>query len=374
MFMYREKMSFSKMSIILYILKVLYNLSTIMYIDLIDNILLALALAFSVAELLVRRYRPRNLIITFGGALLCFWSSYINGNYSICITYFMIVMLMNIDIEWFINCLYKMQKWFVGIHLCYSVVAMLYDKTMVYKTYSDGIRFLFCTKHPNIFSLIIVSIIIMWFWCNFNKKIKLKSIVFVSLVMLSTYFFTGTDGVLINFVLLLFVLMARKYNLINEFFYISAKYGVPIMGFMTVLLGYLYNASSGVVLQMVRTLDVILSRRIAMFSFAQSLNSIKLFASKVNLYKGYNFEYGLSGFNLDNVYIALLLNYGLIYLIIISVAFWILANKKNIKINFFITVFAMYGFIEAQIMVAAILPTIALISVLFHKNVKHDEL
>lgn len=365
----KQKISIYKIAQILIIIASLYGVSRVMYLQFIDNLLMILALGLSIFLIISQKYTVKKFAFTFGIGILVFLSCYYNGVYSLGISYIVILLLINRDINEYVQLLFKSEICFVCFQLVFSIIFYFTGKeNLVYQFDSQGIRFSFVTQHPNIFSMIVTSIILEWIWLK-QSEISLKDIIISILISLICYCFTKTDTLIVVAFLIGFYWFIVKNNVMKKIINYIAMYIFPILSVVTIWCGYAYKNTTGKLHALILQIDILLSRRIAMTAFASDLNPLRLFAGRINMYTGdYNFTYQLAGFNIDNVYLALIYNYGLVYIILITLCFFILAGKKNYMVSFWIIVFSFYGLVESQVMIATIMPCLALISLVIQKR------
>lgn len=368
--MFRKKINLYQITYFILIIKTLCGISKIFYNNIIDNILMVVGVGFAVMIMFKEKYTLKRFVFIFGLGIIIMASCYYSGVYSLGISYLVIALCANKNVEEFIRVLIKTQIAFLTFHVLYSAILILKGNIgMVYMNYSNGIRFSFAMTHPNVFSLLVVSILIEWIWLN-SVQLNKQAYFACCIICVITYCFTKTDAVLIVIAFLILYSCANNVKLIQLIFNMSARVIFPMLSIFIIILSNIYKIANGKIGIFVKWLDVILSRRIAMAAFAAEMNPLRLFARQIKYYTGeYNFTYGLNGFNVDNVYLAFMYNYGLIYIILISIAFYILARKNDYRISFLIVLFSAYGFVESQVMLVTMFPCLLVIAFLARNRV-----
>lgn len=226
--------------------------------------------------------------------------------------------------------------------------------------------------HPNGFSIYAYNLMLMWIWINF-KRINSKHIAILLLLDIFLFTLTKTRTSLITSLLVLALLAVYKsenirlQNLFNK----VARYIVPTMFVITMILVFLYTKGSLIVI----AIDDILSARIRLGAYAYSNYGFSLFGQYVPLGEvQWDTTWFLSIFTFDNTYTFLAFNIGLIWIVIISIGMYKLSILNNPKVNIMIISWALYGITEVHGLNLYMCFPIMLLTVLFAKNNTKKEL
>lgn len=362
----KHVVSVRNISLMLLTLKSLYGFSLLYYNEIIDNILLIVALGFGVLTIFNKGYTVNQLFYYIVIGICLFVSCAMAGQWYLLITYVSILLIADTMIDSAIRVIYHTQLAFLIVNMMLSIPFYSINKDLVVTNYYGDIRWHFMLNHPNVFSMVCTAITLEWLWLNW-KSINLKKIVVCCILNFMCYHFTRTDVTLPLIIVSMIALIDNKY--LKKLYELIAKYGIIVVTGISFFLTYIYSNNLGTISIFVKWLDVKLSRRIAILAMTMSMNRIHLFARGMNIFEGYNERFQTFGVKaIDNVYFTLIYNYGFIYIILLSVVFFLLARQHNDKMNMYLVVFVLYGFIEGQIVISVIFPTLLLASFLISKK------
>lgn len=355
----RCEVSCGEIAVFLMTCKALYGFSRSFYNETIDNSILIIAVAFSVIHILLSKYEAKKLILFgFVGLILCY-SCYRAGEWYLVSTYLTALVISTGKIDNYVRVIMNTHVAILIICLLMSIPYYFIDRSMVCETTTmGGLRFHFLFSHPNTFSIVFTSAIFEKVWLDWEKISPKKAMAIVALFGLA-YVFTKTDSLPI--MCIFFLLAASRNRVFEDFVKILVRYGIPLSIAMCYLLAYLYHINTGRLSDMVRFLDTVVSRRIAIMSMVVFMNPIKLFDYGMVQYSGYNYTFGTFGVSaIDNVYLSLMYNYGLLYDLMLCVIFYKLSLSMKKKEAFWLGAFVIYALVEGQVVISLIFPALLL--------------
>lgn len=180
--------------------------------------------------------------------------------------------------------------------------------------------------HPNIAFLYYFYIILGYYYINKNIKLFF-SVTIISLIVMYkiTLCRTGLVCMLI-FLLSILCLRKSKYIKINRYIF-------SILLFLTIILAYSFGDYNN-------PLNILSSNRLYLWNHYISNGSIfNIFGNKLDSY-----------YIIDNMYLHIILSYGVIILFCYSVIYYISGKKieKNIKLSIIFNVVLIYGIFESH--------------------------
>lgn len=353
-------------SLILLTLKSLYGFSLFYYNELVDNILLIGALGLGILVMFNKGYTVKQLVCYVAIGICLFVSCMLVGEWYLLITYVSIVLIADTNFDSAVRVICHTQFAYLFINILISIPFYSIDRDLVVTDYYGEIRWHFMMSHPNVFSMVYMAVAIEWLWLNWRKTDFRKIIVWCSAIFLC-YYFTRADVILLIVAIVIIALIDNKY--LHKVYELIAKYGILALTGVSFFMTYCYCNNVGIISIFVQWLDIILSRRIAILAMTMSLNKVRLFDFGMKTFEGYNQQFQIFGVKaIDNAYFSIIYNYGFVYIILLSVLFFLIARNHNKKANMLLVIFIMYGFIEGQIVISLIFPTLLLISLLIGKK------
>ena len=340
-----KKVLLTDLAIILFLIKTLYHVSKIFYVEEIENIFLILACFVTLVCLIYMKFtyiQYFSIMIVTG---VLFFTSYSSNDFSLLITFFTILLIKNKSIDDFIRIIFKIKVYFLVLHI---IVFFLTTNIGSLNYYSSDFRVSFLTSHPNIFSLIYAWTILEWIWLNW-EKVKKRNFLIILIMDVIIYSYTKTDVFIIIHIITIIIFYFQKY--IHRTLVFLAQWIAPIMITFTFYAAWAYSNSFGFINSIILKIDSLLSRRIAFISLALKEYNFTMFGQVIDVNLGWNVEYRVNNIALDNVFALFIFKYGAIYMFILCYSFWKLSRCKNAKINIFIIIFTLYGIIEGQLMI-----------------------
>lgn len=226
-----------------------------------------------------------------------------------------------------------------------------------------GTRYAFGFGHPNTFAVYILNICSDLVYLNYGKK-NIK--VYFILLLLGYFIDRFCDSRTSFFVIIISIFLSLSINKLSKF-KLNKKiitYIFPVALFITVLfVSYFINNPGN---SLLKSVDRLLSYRLSLFSTFYQAYPIKLFG---NEFINYNTCVSLSTcYVLDNIYLTLILKYGLLLTILLCLGFvarFKMALKNNeMSLVICLLIYIIHGFMENSLFILSYNPFLICFSVL----------
>lgn len=335
------------------------------YTDFVDNILTLIAVLCLCTAILRKRYTVKILCLYGCITLLSLLSVMQTKNYGFLITIIVCLAMREENLNEFLASVFKYESFFLIVHTGLAILLALFGSTSLYMNISGSRRYCFGFKHPNFFSVYFFNLLILWTWINYDR-VKLKQILMMFAVASVMMVLTRTRTSFITTTVFCILLMIAKSNSpYKKYLTPIAEFIVPLSAVFTLVCAKLYLMGNSIV----ALLDLLLSKRIMLNAYSISTYGFSFFGQKIDTYNvDWNSGWHLTQFTFDNLYAFLAVHQGFVWIVILSVLFYLLAKKKNLKINIFIISWALYGITETQGVNGFVCFPIFLIVLLFSQN------
>lgn len=333
--------NFFKCGLLILMLKVFIQSSSIIQIsDFVDDIMSILGVLLLIVSAVSKGYRTVTYFIFAVLIVLGAYTSYLTGNVAMMMSIAVCMAAYGNDEREVIRFMYTYE---VLILLCHTILAgitSLFGREN-YMYISGQLCYTFGFGHPNVFSFIVINILLMWTWMNFEKITRKHFLVQLMIVCVNTVL-TGTrTGLVIWFVLvLLFIYVKKGTGSLSGL----VKFLVPIISGIQLLLDNLYLKQVAVV----RSIDFLLSGRIKLGAYWLERKGISLFGQNMadNLVE-WDEKWRLAGsIPLDNLYNHVMIYYGLAWLAVLCFFLYRAGNERSRKDKIFIILWILYGVVE----------------------------
>ena len=332
-----------------YILMLIYYMgSNIIFLQNIQNKILILSYLLLVINFVVQssKYKVKSIILIVLCIVISLISWKVSNSSEIAVLIIFVVSLKNIKFNDIVSFDIKAKITLVATILIFYALGLT---DVYYKYREDGrIRSSMGFSHPNIFGTYIFSICCEYIYLNY-KKIKFYKVVGLVVVsFLVSYFSDSRTAQLSILIAVLFWCVFSKYNI---FKYKVVNFTLSILflilTIISYVLGVLYSDNNGFVLK----LDELLTGRIKCIDQFINEYDVKLFGNELELVGTREAEEnGISAKILDNAYIKILLQYGLVsYLLFFILLFFGIKNaikEKNYALCTMFLVYMIYGIFE----------------------------
>lgn len=333
----------------------------------VDSALIIVGLVMFIIAILQQGYTLSVLLKYAVITAISLYSTILSGQSVIIITVITILAVRQTNITDIIK---KIRIWaslFLVIHSLYYFVLLLFEDAQLFAIDAQGrLRASFGFGHANSFSIYLFNIILAWVWENY-ERLTTKHLAIIAII--ETLFFLFTDSktsyiCVAIFLVFLYTTIKKKRN--SETIHRVAASIVPLLALLFLCFYHLWLKGNPFIIVM----DNILTGRIKLGAYALHQYGItplgqSVFYGKLSWTPDWNLNY----FTLDCTYTSLWINIGWIWLIILSIAFFKLARKKDRKVSIFIIMWALYAITEVHGLDVYLCVPILLVDLLF-KNIE----
>lgn len=328
----------------LLVLKVSFDASAIIpYNDQIDSVLSLLAAAALTVNILFQKFTSKKIIIYAFISFFGIYTAFITRQLGFLITIITVMAISNFKFDSVIRYIYKYELVFCFFHTVLFGILVLFGRYPLFNVYGEIVRFDFGFSHPNTCSIYVFNLVLMWVWINY-KKIKSSNFFCLILVGILLFIFTRTRTAVIEFFVLIIFLLIAKSKKRNRLLSVIAQGIVPVISICVVCLIILYPRNN----QFVLSLDKLLSSRIRLGSYGFYHYGLSFFGKNINFEIEWDSYWGLNSFTFDCTYTSLMMMQGTIWLMIISIAFFCLGQRKDNRINIMIIIWSLYALTEVH--------------------------
>ncbi len=356
--------TYAQYGIVLLVLKVFISYTTFgRAIPYLDGFLSLLAVVYLGLSILNKGYTKKTLLIYIVMALFGLYSSYCVGNLMLFTTILTILAIYHEK-----RTILFLYKYEVAVFVILFVLSIITGNVKRY--IEDGICLYidFGFSHPNVVAAMLFNIMIMWIWLsydNLNRSTYFK----LSIFSFAVYFFTGTRTILIMGLMTIFLVMLSKSERrwVQSGISFIARWIVPVLSLCFLYTTINYQSGGAII----KAVDALITGRLKLGAYAYEHYGFTLFGQVVE--KGTDFGYdalwNMSKFStFDNLYTKLMINNGIIWIVIIAIAFFYIAKFRNNIINCMIIVWAIYAVTEGHGLNVYLCFPILFIALIIDKN------
>lgn len=283
------------------------------------------------------------LMKVLGLSVMIITTCILTHNFSFLLICVILVLSKNIKIEEFIRISFGVLVFFGSLHILLWIFNYFINIGLpVY--YGGGekrVSFLF--THPNIVALKLGWGIIMYTWLSWDK-LKRNNMIWCYIAVVIMYVTTKSDSCII-FLLYLFLVSLRNLNLLRKVCILISKYCFLFLGIGNFIVTQLYMGR-GRILEIVRTIDIIFSRRIAMSYLAIKENGISFIGKTIGMNHEWDAIFNFNGYTIDSLYTYIYVCIGIVYFLLIGVGFWQLGRYRDYRAALAVIAFSLYGLVE----------------------------
>lgn len=313
--------------------------------DLQDTLLSAGASVLFALVILESWYSYSTLIAYGVVLLLGFYSSMRVGNVTLFVTIITCLAIRREKFDNVIQFIYQCElAWFV-IHMVVALLMALLGKYNLYILVTGVSRCRFGFNHPNVYSVYLINLILMWVWLHFDK-IEWKNIYTIFGIATLSYLFAKTRTAYLITILFCGLIVLVRNNFINkDRLMIMAGLSVPMAAVFVYVFGRMFRGGG----TLVKIVDELLSGRIRLMAYALENIGLTMFGKNLVGYEIHWDPYWkMNSFTFDSIYASFYCNLGIIWLILICTLFILLAKRGDMKINVFLIMWALYGVTETH--------------------------
>lgn len=282
-------------------------------------------------------------VIIISGVVLT--TCLLTQDFSYLLVCIILILSRKLKIEEFIDISFKILVFFASIQILVWLINCVVNLgfPVYFNTSERRISFLF--THPNIAVLKLGWGIVMYTWKMWDK-LNLKRIAMCYIATFVLFVTTKSDACML-ILLYLILLSLRNVKLVKKVVVFISKYIFFVLGILNITLAQFYT-SSGALGSLVRQLDTIFSRRIAMSYLAIQDNGYSIIGKIVEMSHDWDVTFNFGNYTIDSLYVYLFTCIGIVYYILISVGFYKLAKYKDYRAALVIVFFSLYALIEVH--------------------------
>lgn len=339
--------TFLDLGLLIFTLKTGFDISAILpSFGIIDTLVVVLGLGSLFLAILQQGYSIKTLFTYALIAILSLCSTYLSGQSVIIVTVVTIMAIRRTDIS---KVIVKIRKWstaFLFVHTLIFFFLVAIGRCNFFSIDLQGrIRASFGFVHANTFSIYFFNILLGWIWENFDKltgkeilKIwLLETISFLLTNSKTSYFCAGV------FLVLLVMLKSKKLS--SKGINVLAAGIVPALSAIFYCVYILWLKGNA----FIYLLDTALTGRIELGAYALRKYGVSTIGQKIEYgVLTWTPEWKLNYFTLDCTYTCLWMNIGWIWIVILSICFFLLSQKKDSRISLFIIMWALYAISEVH--------------------------
>ena len=330
--------------LLLMICKVSFESSAILpYNELFDTILSVLAALCLIVYSLMQGYTNQRIIAYSIVIVVAVYSVFCTSQFGFLITFLTIIAIAKCDIDEIVKFIFLYELLFLLIHTVCCLVFVFAGKILLYANYYGEIRFNFGFTHPNVFSVYLFNLILMWIWLNYSK-LNMGNLISICLIEVLFFIFTRTRTTLIEFFIVILLILIGKRRENSRLLSCIAAVIFPLISIVILVLISNYTKN----IPIINNLDGLLSSRIRLGAYGYTNYGITLFGQSINFNVIWDPFWRLNGFTFDCTYSSLWVMQGAAWLVVISIAFYKLAKLRSNKINVMLIVWCLYAITEVH--------------------------
>lgn len=338
--------TYVQFGLLVMVLKVSCNLSSILpYNDTMDKVLSLLAVGLLGIEILHQKYTRKKVCVYAILAMLSGISVVLTGNYGFLISIITCMAVCQTDLKRVIRFIYQYELLFLCGHTALSILNLIFRNGTIYHVLRNEIRFSFGLVHPNTLALYSFNLICMWMWLNYESMTK-KKVYQLFGVSLLIYFLTKTRTTFILTLMLVGLFYMTKGKKTRGSVPFIAQIAVPVGYIGSMLLVQLYLRGNSIAY----LADKFLTGRVKLGAYASYHMDVTLLGQGIEHLQNIHWDsvWMLNAFTFDNLYTCLVYNQGLIWIVVFSITFYMLAKRGDMKECIFTILWAAYGITEVN--------------------------
>ncbi|WP_455714723.1 hypothetical protein [Anaerosporobacter sp.] len=322
----------------------------------IDTLLILSFFGVMIWKIALQSYTMTRLLVYGLMGVVCAYTC-IKGNYFFILFSFLgIIAMQDVDLKEVVRKTSNVKIAILLIHILVYFVILLVTPDKIDYVYRNGIRrHYFFLGHPNTFSMLTLWTSMEYLYSRYDK-LKVINLVVIWIINLLTYQFTNSNtGVLVTTIAVALSICDKKNvkRIINMLKPLS-KYSFAACSIAIPLFVASYTKFSGRMMGIFNSINDLFTGRLLFGAYIYDVYGFTLlgrtisFAPKI-YWRGQWFD----AIVLDNSYIWLFVMYGSLYLIILSIAFYLIAKSTSNIEKILIISYTFYGIMEAYIINAA---------------------
>lgn len=313
-----------------------------------DTVLVCIALACFVARILTQKYSGKTLTIYFVISVFALYSCIQAKNNSLLITVVTLFALRNYNINKFLKTIFKVESFWCIFHVAYSLIYSIFVSWDKYLLYLDGrYRFSFGFTHANTFSALLFCNLMLYIWLNYESNLS-RALLKTTVIECAAFVFTNSRTSMATYVILVFLILLRNTRAGHKLAKMLCEFGIPAIsiGFMFLINGYVKgNPLSYLV-------DTVLTSRVKLGAYAYKDYGMTFAGQYVKYLNNISWDqkWQLNSFTFDNVYSFLAISLGVVWIVVLSLAYYKCAKQLDVKSLIFMGIWVVYGLSETTIL------------------------
>lgn len=328
--------------------KTLLPYSTVLpFSILVDNLLLVAALACFGLVLLLQNLSLKEFVLSLMVGMVSVVTCLIIDDFSILITAMTVFALRKFDIKRFVKVIFWVQLSFCLFHVVWSACQAFMISLEPYMLVSgDRRRFTFGFVHSNMFAVLTLSLIMMYVWLYPSRQYRLQ-LLGAGITVVAVYLVINTRTFLIAGLLSIGMLLWVHVKNPRDILRAAVRWVIPVLTGGMLVLMLLFNTGSGIAV----LANKILNSRVHLGSYALKELGLSLLGQNVPFYDYIDpAASGLNTFTFDNVYSYLLVQGGIVWLVLLWLAYYRMSRRASSVNCVMLLLWAVYGLCENVIL------------------------
>lgn len=311
--------------------------------DFIKYLILLISILILFLQCIERKVLIGSGLIIFGIITVLAYTCVQTRNYSFLLICLFLITGRATTIENFLKRSLDILILFGGGHIFLWLINYFIPFGMTVYTNEAEKRIAFGFSHPNICAIKFGWGILMYLWLNWDKMTKKK---WIFLYVLSAVFYMATksDSWLIVFAILI-IAEFKKIKIVRKIVAGFAYITFPLFGVLNIWMGINF-LSKGYLSSLFATLDYVFNRRVSMAYLAIKENGMTWLGQKIEMIHEWDSVFNYNGYTIDSAYIYFYVCIGVVYLILISIGFFMLRKYHDYRVTLIILAFSLYSLIE----------------------------
>lgn len=337
------------------------------YPDIIDDIVSAFMLIIFLIVIIKEKYSTQNLIIYILISGIALYGAFITGYKIIAVSILIILAIRQEPINNIARFLFHYKFLLLLINTVSALMLTAVGLTNIGGYYENGARYRihFGYGMPGHFADCVLDLIILWIWINY-KNIKTQDYIKLFLISIFTYICTDSRLLLIiSMFLVLSVYIIKHTRRIDWLLQKMVILIVPVLTLFMMSMTRLFAEGNSFAYKV----DSLLNTRIRLNGYRLEQYGTTLLGQNCPLISnGFSWIWLSNGGAFDNIYMWLMINMGIVWLLIITICFWIFAKKNHPLINLLMIVWSLCAMIDMDFLNAMCCFTILLMTLLLDRE------
>lgn len=274
-------------------------------------------------------------VLGIGFLGICCLFTYMSARYYYLLsTFFCLIALQDVDIKQVLQISSKFKAVFLAVHfVIYELVVIVAPAYATY-SYRSGVgepRHTYFMSHANTVTMYIVWTSLEYIYCTY-EKLTMQKLLGIWLINFISHYFTdsNTGFIVATFVTIFIICDKYKKETIMKLVHLGARYGFLMCSVIFNLMIVSYTSLSGPLLELFHKIDDFFTGRLLYGAVTYDLKGCTLmgrilYFDKKTYWLGHWFD----TITCDNTYVWFFVCYGMLYIILLSFAFWWIGKKTT---------------------------------------------